>query len=99
MSDQNNEDLHASLARETGGVAGANTGASGESQSDQYDNPEPKSPYKGSVGSYLWWGAAIGAAGGWLIGLAAGVWWLGGLICGAIIGAAIGLYVVETKRF
>lgn len=55
--------------------------------------------YKGSAGAYLCIGGLIGAFVGWLIALAAAECWLGGVVAGAIGGAAIGLYVVETRRF
>lgn len=62
-------------------------------------NTEWNSPFKGSLGYYLSWGGGIGAVLGWLIALAADINWFGGLVAGAVIGACIGLYVVETKRF
>lgn len=85
--------------------------SNGEAQSPGPDNPlspdgaEPgvntewNSPYKGSLGYYLAWGGGIGAVLGWLIALAADINWFGGLVAGAVLGACIGLYVVETKRF
>lgn len=103
--DTSNAALHASLHEETGGLAGQ-----GGPQPTSPTETEPQqsvgsvmrekmAAYKGSVWGYMCWGGVIGAAAGWLIGLAAGIYWLGGLIVGAICGGAIGLYVVETKRF
>ncbi len=60
-------------------------------------NTQWNTPYKGSLGYYLSWGGGIGAVLGWLIALMASINWFGGLVAGAIIGACIGLYLVETK--
>lgn len=68
-------------------------------QGEPVNGSEVESPYQGKLIPYICVGGAIGLAVGWLIAVAAGINPWGGVIAGAIAGGAIGLYVVETKRF
>lgn len=83
-------DVQTQLHEQTGGMAG---------QGGKVQSEDKRRPYEGNTLYYLCWGGFIGLIVGWLIGLGAGMNWYGGAICGIVLGAAIGLYVVETKRF
>lgn len=79
-----------SLHDETGGMAG---------EGPERNFGDMLSPYRGGTGLYICCGGIIGLVVGWLIALAAGINPWGGVVAGAIGGAAIGLYVAETRRF
>lgn len=93
----------AKLHEQTGGMAGPAPSAGNAQATDDASGvggmQNILSPYKGNVLAYICAGGAIGLCVGWLIALASDINGWGGVIAGAIAGAAIGLYVVETRRF